>query len=244
MLKQTTLLLLLIFTTTVFGATINFPPSGQPIIGSPFEYQVFGVQLTQPTLINPNWILQIETNYPGTITGNTIPPVAYGGPTTFFSIGDFLIIWNGVDYGVVLAPHVKVSLTPVDGYTAGNLYQTSGFQNSGSIMGADSPNPPFPIWINPGATQIGTGNVTVATTGDGLSAAKYTITAAFTAPPDFLGTGPFQISFSSYSCGNGVLTGSFDPGSGVPEPATLFLIGPALLLLIAISRRVVSQTSN
>jgi hypothetical protein len=241
MLKHTKLLLLLIVcAATVFGATINFPPSGQPIIGSPFDYEVYGAQLTQPTTTNPAWILQIETNYPATIIGNDIPPVAYGSPTTFFSIGDFLIIWNGVDYGIVLAPHVKVALPPVDGYTAGNLYQASGFQNSGSIMGTSglsaSPNPSFPIWINPGGTQIGTGSVTVATTGDGLSAAKYTITVPFTAPANFLSTGTFQISFSSYSCGNGVLTGG-GGFSEVPEPATLFLIGPALLLLGVRRRR-------
>ena len=261
MLKRTKLLFLLIVSAaTVWGTSFSFtgpsyakPPSpalpaGQLIIGDPLEYQVFGAQLTQTDSLD--WVLQIETNYPvTTITGNNIPPVVYGSPTTPFSIGDFLIMWNSVDYGIVLAPHVK--LVSVDGYTAGNLYQTSGFQDSGSIMGRTtdtppctvtcSPNPDFPIWIDPSATQIGTGSVSIAKTGNGMSAAEYTITVPFSAPAGFLSTGNVGISFASYVCGNGVLTGqeaaSGGGGGGIPEPATFLLIGPGLLLLGILRRR-------
>lgn len=241
-------------TTVMFGSTVNFVGPSQPkpgstiVIGDPLAYEVFGAQLTQPTGSNPNWVLQIETNYGANISGNTIPPYLYGDGTGPYSIGDFLIAWNGVDYGVVLSPHVAGGA--VDSYTAGNLYQAPGFVTSGDIMntaGSFSPNPGFNIWISPGGTQVGTGSVTVAKTGTGIdpgvggviqpgdgipSEAMYTITAMFSAPAGFLGTGSFSIDFSSYVCGNGVLTsgGNFPPPNGTPEPGTWLLVTPALLL--------------
>jgi hypothetical protein len=233
-------------------------PGGQLVIGDPFEYQVFGAQLTSPSGANPNWLLTIETNYNSVILGNSIPASPFGSPNAFFSIGDFLINWNNTLYGIVLAPHFKLNAT-VDGYTAGNLYQTNGFQNSGSIMGVPpdcltlgtcSPNPDFPIWINPGATQLGTGSVTVAKTGDGFSAARYTISVLFSAPGGWLSSGPVSISFASYSCGNGVLYGE-DPNTpppppppDVPEPSTVALMASGLFLLIgsgAVRKRAIKR---
>ena len=248
--------LIAVTTTVMFGSTVNFVGPSQPkpgstiVIGNPLAYEVFGAQLTQPTGSNPNWVLQIETNYGANISGNTIPPYLYGDGTGPFSIGDFLIVWNGGDYGIVLSPHVAG--VAVDSYTAGNLYQASGFVTSGDIMntaGSFSPNPGFNIWLSPGGTNRSptTGSVSVAKTGtgidpgvggviqagDGLPAeAMYTITVMFSAPPGFLGTGNFSIDFSSYVCGNGDLTGggNFPPPIATPEPGTLLLVTPALLL--------------
>jgi hypothetical protein len=251
-LRHRTLWLLFVVTVTVFGAPITFtgpvfpkpgPTQGLPcnpvndigcIIGDPLVYEVFNAQLTAPTAGNPNWMLTIQTNYgdplldliPG--SPDVVPTFLYEPGGSAFSMGDFLFTWNGSFYGVVLHPH--------DGYQAGNLYQASGFQTSGQLMAGKTfniVNATFPIWLAAGGTQQGTGTLTGAVTGDGVNTGKYTLTANFSAPAGFLGTGSFGIDFSSYVCGNGVLIGSFTSGGGgdVPEPTTLLLCLPGLLLV-------------
>lgn len=240
-------LALLVLTTAVAAsaASVTFvgPTPAKPgslIIGDPLEYEVFGATLTQPTAGDPNWNLTIRTNY-GDPTKNLIsgspaiiPPFLYGDGSGPFTIGDFLILWNGNNYGVALTSH--------DGYAAGNLYRAgpAGYLTSGQIM--DNPNPPFDkhspnpshnVLLAPGGTLLGTGILSGSQTGDGATAAKYTLVIQFSAPANFLGTGDFSIDFSSYACANGILmgTGTFTGGGGgdIPEPSTLFLSVPVLL---------------
>lgn len=231
--------------TTVSGTPCIIGSAGCVMGGD--QYDIFGAQLTQPTVGDPLWTLTIETNYPAAITGNTIPPAEWGVDLLLYSISDFLISWNGNDYGIVLAQHIKGS-NPVDSYVAGGLYQApnilqdlvlSGTNNTHLASGVlpDSPRPNFPVWLAPGGTQLGTGTITVAQTGSGTPA-QYTITARFTAPDTFLASGVFTIDASSWVCANGIITGSgnFTSPSEVREPRTMGLAAAGLILLFGLGR--------
>jgi len=206
------------------------------VIGDPLIYQPFSAKLDQPTGGNPNWVLTIQTNYgdplqnliPG--SPDVVPTFLYEPGGSQFSMGDFLFTWNGNFYGVVMHPH--------DGYQAGFLYQGPGFQTSFQIMNGKTfniVNATFPILLAAGGTQLGAGTLTGAVTGDGVNTGKYTLTAQFGAPAGFLGTGTFIVDFSTYACGNGVIIGGggFTGGGGgdIPEPSTLLLCVPGLLLV-------------
>jgi len=54
---------------------VNPAPSGQPlcIIGDPAEFLVTDATLTTPEGGNPNWILEIQTNYGVPLSGTIIP---------------------------------------------------------------------------------------------------------------------------------------------------------------------------
>lgn len=257
--------LLLLFIVTAFissASTITFmgptTPSGAPCDPSGPQcvnganYEVYGVQLSQPTTPNGDWTLTIEENYPNNptplVAGNVIPPEeSISG--ALYSTADFLINWNGTDYGVVLAPHVEAGAS-VDNYQAGNLYQAPNTQFDTVLSGQQPPNPPGvldmgsthpgqPVWLSPGGTLLGTGTVSVALGGNGTPA-QYTVTDVFSAPADFLATGSFTITADSFVCANGLVegTGSFSAGGGgssgggsnVPEPGSFLLAFPALLL--------------
>jgi hypothetical protein len=200
------------------------------------------VQLTQPSGGNPNWTLTIETNYPTTISGNVIPPAQWGVDGQFYSTSDFLISWQGIDYGIVLAQHIKAG-NPVDTYLPGSLYQApnipfdlvlSGDPNDLGAPGVlpSAPRRDSPVWLSPGGSLLGLGTVTVVSGGNGTPA-QYTITDQFSAPADFLSTGSFQIEAASWVCFNGVIvgTGSF-VNAAVPEPGTFALSLLALTLLL------------
>jgi hypothetical protein len=223
------------------------------ILGDPLAFEAFSLTLSQPTATNPNFVAVIKTNYPETIPGGTtlIPPHVYGDGSGPYSISDLLIVWKGVEYGVVLSPHISGG--PVDGYVAGGLYKSPGiYRTSGDVMGVVSPNPSHPVWLaasaNPSANQLGSGTVTAAQTGDGVTAAKYTITVEFSAPADFLSTGDFLVDFTSWICANGLVTG---PGTftgnetgAIPEPSSLVLCMPALLFFgIRVARRRASRAA-
>src|ERR1700681_3385771 len=56
------------FASTSFASTVSFMPGNAnttslSIIGSAQDFQIFGVQLSQPTMTNPDFQLSIETNY-------------------------------------------------------------------------------------------------------------------------------------------------------------------------------------
>src|SRR5579863_2379997 len=131
--KAKALLLFAAAALSAFADTIVFTGPTGTIIGDPLQYNIFDVKLTQPTAINPRWVLTIDTNYGTTIGGNPVIPSEQYGDVGVFSFGDFLISWNGGLYGVAMTAH--------DGYTAGDLYQVPGFQTSGDIMGFFSPRP-------------------------------------------------------------------------------------------------------
>jgi hypothetical protein len=170
--------------------------------------------------------------------GNVIPPAPYGAFGPLYSISDFLINWNNTDYGIVLAPHVANGAALNDGYSAGNLYQapntTPDEVTAGSLgIAGTASRENIPVWLAPGGTLLGTGTVSVVSGGNGTPA-EYTITDTFFAPANFLATGNFSITDSSYPCANGLLLGVGNflgtTGSFVPEPSTFLLSFPALLL--------------
>ena len=223
--------------TAKFGLPCTLADIGC-ILGDPLAFEVFSASITQPTVSNPNWVLQIQTNYGNENSTPLIPGSPDVVPNYFntqvggtFGIGDAIFTWNGNIYGVVLHPH--------DGYLAGDLYQAFGYQTSAQVeaLGPHNAilNPNGNAWIAAGGSLIGAGTLTGGQTGDGITAARYTLTDQFSAPSNFLATGTtFGFYFTSYACANSVIVGSggfTGGGGGVPEPGTFFLCVPALLLL-------------
>ena len=212
------------------------------IIGDPTYFEVFQATLTSPMAGSTQWTLQIETNYgpPAIQGGHLIPGSPDIVPAYVFSpgfpalfMGDFNIQWNGGNYALVMHPH--------DGYAAGDLYQSSGYQLQSSLtLGFFPENPNHTVLLNGGGSLQGAGTLTGAETGDSVTSAHYTLTDTFNAPANFLSTGTFTIDFASYECANGVLEGSGGfvsngggaAGGGVPEPGTLLLVAPALALVV------------
>lgn len=201
---------------------------GQPfcILGDPNNFTVYQVKLTSPGTGKPNpnnWDLEIQTNYGTTLPGvsEVIPPYFDLEINGTFGMGDFLIVWNGVSYGIVMTAH--------DGYTPGNLYLSpNGYRNSQDVLstqpGTNIVNPNFPILIAPGAIQVGVGSLAA---GPGTSPAKYKITDSFSAPANFLAGSTFTIYFSSYACGNSIVMGApVIPPSLTKQFATHVLAAP------------------
>ena len=234
-------------TTLKFGQLCNPAVDIGCIFGEPKTFEVFSASITQPSGATP-WVLQIKTNYGPSdvslIPGNPNIIPAYvdqqvaGLSGQAFGMGDALFTWNGNTYGVVMTPH--------DGYLAGNMYVInsqgpSAVQTAGQILGAKgimAVNPNGAVLLAAGGALAGTGAFVPITgaTGDSTNTAHYTITDQFTAPANFLANGTtFGFDFTSYACANSVVVGNGGftggGGGGVPEPATLFLCVPALLLM-------------
>ena len=235
------------FAASYVFASPSCPAPADPscIFGDPLQFKVFGAVLSSPTVSDPNWELSIQTNYITTIAGSgagTVSPGTFdfaGSPFTqgshgLFSIGDFLITWDGNQYGVAMSPH--------DGLQVGSLYQVPSFLTAadvmndpltGQLIAPTGPVLPYaahrsdiPVWLGPGGTVLGGGTLSGAKTGDGVNAALFTLTDSFSAPAGFLGDGNFSIDFSSFVCANGFLI-----DDTVPEPATFGLFGAAILFL-------------
>jgi hypothetical protein len=253
---KTSLVLFAATALTSFGTTLSFPSSQDPsrINGGAAGYEVFGVTLSQPTSTNPDWVLTIDMNYAGEVSGNTFEPFSVGGIP--YTVGDFLIeqTVNNIttDYGIALSNHLNG--TDGSNYTPGDLYQVIppnprvalsgyGFQTSTALLGTSPGEGAFPTWLAPGGTNIGNGTLTITDTGTGPDPTPYmyTVTDTFSAPAGFLGTNdPFTIYITSAICANGVLTGtgSYPPPPSVPEPGTAAMMVSGLLLLgFAGSRR-------
>ena len=221
---------------TSIAKQYSFTPSpALPVLGNPIDYKVFGVFLNVPSPIPGAYTLTIQTNYgfnqgvvmpvPG--HPDLIPPFIFG--SQFFGMSDFLMSWNGRDYGLVLSPH--------DGYNVG-LYQlcfSCSFETSGQVMGIGlSPRPNYNVYIAPGSTNLipnstligNVNSLVVSKTGDGINSSMYTIVETFNSPLGFLVDQPFHIEYSSYVCANSYVSGN---SNDVPEPGAMLLTGPALL---------------
>jgi hypothetical protein len=230
MLLRTLLLLLSAGAMIASANTFLFTVTPNTLVGDPLQFEIFQATLTTPTAGNSNYVLTVQTNYGVPIPGSSdtppvsavVPQVLYQG--ALYSISDFLISWDGMDYGVVLGAH--------DGYVAGNLYQAPGFQTSLQVTGTGfgTSRASIPVLLDAGGSFAGTGAESGSLTGNGVTTGLYTIVDTFAAPPGFLLDGNFNIIMSSFVCANDLITGSGNSGQ-VPEPSTIFQCIPALLLI-------------
>jgi len=219
------LVILTVTAVAAFATTITFPNPNFGIpgdtIGDPLIYDIQDVKLTTQTTPGGPWTLMVDTNYGTPLPGaSEVVPSFMDGSLTFF-MADVLIQQGNNFYGIVLHSH--------DGYSAGNLYSSSGFQKATQFT-------TNPVLLNAGGTLLGTGtetaqqNGSVRTPGYGTTFAEFTVTVTFNAPANFLGSAPFNLDASSATCGNGFLMGA------VPEPGTLALMASALLGLGLVRR--------
>jgi len=145
-------------------------------------------------------------------------------------VADLLFTRNGaVNYAIPLQSH---------GVLAGHLYEVlspNAVLLAGAVLGY--PNAIYrsgdPVWIrNAGVTDLASGTVVTVQTGDGLTAARLTVTLQVTAPPDLFAAlqgGGFGFQFSSATCGNDVIYGTFPAGTeATPEPGTCILMALGL----------------
>jgi hypothetical protein len=223
----------------VFTFQGSFDPTNGSVVGPFADFALQDVSLKTPSTSGGDWTITIHTNYGAGLPG---PPGDVIPDFGSYAASDFLIFWNGGFYGIVLHSH--------DGYVAGNLYQAAGFQTAGQVRGDPSPEPPesLDVWIDGGGSLIGTGTVSAAPYGDGITQALYTITDTFQAPAGFLLGGDFVIQMSSADCANGYVTGQglllAGPPTDTPEPEAVWLFATVVLIacwrLRKAQRRIIS----
>lgn len=222
---------------TALGSSITFngpfgPGNDLGVSGNQLVFDIQNAILTQPTTANGPWTLTVNTNYGTPLPGLTEVVPSFTEDSVTYAMSDFLIEQGNAFYGIVLHAH--------DGYTAGDVYVASGFQNAFAFHTED------PVFIDPGGSLFATGTISAAPNvgGNGTTIAEYKITVSFNAPITFLSGGPFTIDMSSADCANAFFTGvgDFSGGGvtvtgGVPEPGTWALMGLGLLLLASGARR-------
>lgn len=198
-----------------FGATDG------PVFGPAAEFALQDVSLTTPPSPGGAWTVIIHTNYgvplPGA-PGDVIPD------WRSYAAADFLISWNGGFYAIVLNAH--------DGYSAGALYQADGFQTAEQVRldtSVDTVGSPD-VWLDAGGSLVGTGTVSAAPYGDGITQASYAITDTFYAPDSFLLGGDFVIQTASADCGNALVLAESRFPAAVPEPQSVWLAATAMLI--------------
>ena len=192
----------------------------------------------------------IYTNFAPDYNSTSIAPYI-GNENKTFNIGDFFFTVGGsLKYGVVLYDHA----VPNGGQTGstvvtGHLYGINNNSiDNGTLTAAEALNgyggnyrPDEIVLLRQDGVSIsdlGTGSVNVASGGDGATNPEFKITVSIPKAvsssfySDMSGSSNWGIHFAAASCGNDVIDGR------VPEPATFFLLGGALLGLGLIRRRV------
>ncbi|HJT88786.1 MAG TPA: PEP-CTERM sorting domain-containing protein [Bryobacteraceae bacterium] len=204
-------------TFTITATDPNFGTVADHIFGDPLHYAIQDVTLQGPTNMVGPWTLTVDTNYAVPLPGSPeVIPGFVDGVNLF--MGDFLVQQGSNFFGVVLHAH--------DGYTAGDLYQAAGFQNSVFY------NPGKPVSLDGGGTLIGQGTVSAAANPgcNGVNCAEFKVTDVFNL--NALGTfidpnSPLTFSMASATCANGLLNGDDAP---VPEPGSVALLGTVGIL--------------
>lgn len=173
-----------------------------------------------------------------------------GGPTLY--AGDLLFAVNGTfEYGIALQSHAgsgnSGGVSTGSTVTAGHLYQinntANGLLTSNQVMGTTGSiyRTGVDVWLhnyNGALTDLASGSVNVVGGGNGNPNPEFVVTLSFpNLPSGFLSdfnSGNTSISFASATCANDIITGNIP---GVPEPATMALMGGGLLALGVIRRK-------
>jgi hypothetical protein len=202
----------------------------------------FDIQKADVDVTASGVTVDIYTNFgPGT-DGTSIAP--YFDQNRWFNIGDlFFTVGGSLAYGVALYDHA-VPNGGQSGSTvvAGTLYGINDIAN-GTLTASEALNGytgnyrPDEIVLlrNEGSylTNLGAGSVNVDTSGTNPEF-KITVSIPQAVSSNFYSDmtgGAWGIHFASATCGNDVIDGR------VPEPATFFLLGGALLGLGLLGRR-------
>jgi len=199
------------------------------VIGDPNQFDISSLSFASFDGGTKRFTVEIFLNYGG---GTSLSAFSIGGAFTNLNIGDLLFFSGSTVYAVPLVSR--------DGLDAGDLYQVTGTQTAKQSLGlgADQDGnyrPNAPVWgSSEGATFIGDGTVTAASTG---GPTNLKVTLAFTANDAFInGFQGSTFSFASATCGNDLIGGVIG-GSEVPEPGTWALLGAGLIGLGFLRRR-------
>jgi len=154
---------------------------------------------------------------------------------------DIFFMLNGViQYGIALTDHGDGSVV------AGNLYEVAnptGVMSAFDVLHLGAGyvyRPEFPVWLrddgNGSIVHQGSGKVTTAVTGDGVTSGRLTVSISFTPTSQFTDLilrGALTAEFASATSAKDVLIAPLLPPSpaGSPEPATIGLTAIGLLAL-------------
>jgi hypothetical protein len=155
-------------------------------------------------------------------------------------------------FGIPLYSHAGSPSGGPQGSTvqAGHLY---GIQNSSGTLTAQQVlqagdgyvyRRDQPVWLRDdghgSVSDMGSGAVDVAVTGDRVTSGRLTIAVKFTPTADFVAAfnrGDLDVVFSSATCGNDILDGTYRSPSSIPEPGTVTLVFGALAAIGCRMRR-------
>lgn len=188
----------------------------------------FDIQSVAFSNISPsNITVQIDFNY--NFGDTTLAPFSVYGIT--LNPGDLLLTSGTQMWGVALSGH--------PGFTAGDLYSVDGFLTARQVLGNPnaSYNPNDYVWLNNDGAQalLTAGSVSSV----GIGGDEIQTTLSFTPSAGLysqFAAGDVSFQFGAATCANDYITGTINPASSVPEPASVLLLMSGLAGLGLLSR--------